>query len=446
MEVNPSHSLRARLFWLLLLSIVLVAVTQSYIAYRTVLNQTDAVFDYHMQQMIVALRPALPATPTLGADKAEQKKAEGDFLIRIWKSDGTRVFDSTGKAALPQLAKLGFSNVNAGGTTYRVLSVQVESQTIQVAQDLAVRSAMAKKIALRTIAPIALMAPVLIFLAFWVVTRSLSPVSRVRRQVAERQVSDLSPINETGLPDEISPLVKELNLLLTRVRDAFETQQHFVADAAHELRSPLAALKLQTHGLQHARDDASRDVAIRRLAAGIDRATRLVEQLLILARQESSAGDAQKPQSISLADTCRTVLTEIATMALERKIDIGLGHADDVRIDGYPEALRILVRNLLDNAVKYSPAGGRVDVEVRAASSVVELSVDDSGPGIPAEHRARVLDRFYRLHDGGTVGSGLGLAIVKSIAEHHGAELSLTDSASLGGLRVVVRFPMSRAA
>lgn len=438
----PSHSLRARLLWLLLGSIAFVAAAQFLIAYRTALSEADDIFDYHMQQMAMALRVSPPLSSS-GVTVEQRREAEGgDFLIQIWTTNGIRIFDSMESEALPQLAVLGFSNVKARGKTYRVLSVQTASQIIQVAQDEAARREIAGRLALRTAAPVALMAPVLMLLVLWVVSQSLLPVARVRRQVAERQASDLSPVSEAGLPDEIRPLVIELNLLFKRVQQAFEAQQHFVADAAHELRSPLAALNLQVQSLQRASSNEARELAVTRLSAGIDRATRLVEQLLVLARQEASVASGMKPTRVFLAAICRLALEDTIVVAQERSIDLGLSHADDVNIEGYAEALRILIRNLLDNAVKFSPQGGRIDLAVHAGDGAVELTVDDSGPGIPVEHRERVLDRFYRVNGSQAAGSGLGLAIVKSIVERHNAELALDESASLGGLRVKVRFPI----
>ena len=443
MSLIPSHSLRARLLGLLLACIVLVAAAQFFIAYRTALSEADDIFDYHMQQMALALRAGQPISSSGGMAERRGEAENGDFLIQIWTTDGVRIFESMDSQELPQLAVLGFSNVKARDKTYRVLSVQTASQTIQVAQDEAARREIAGRLALRTAAPIALMAPLLMLLMWWVVSQSLLPVARVRRQVAERQARDLSPVSESGLPDEIRPLVIELNLLFKRLQEAFEAQQHFVADAAHELRSPLAALKLQIQGLQRASGNEARGLAITRLSSGIDRATRLVEQLLVLARQEASMAAGMKPTLVSLAAICRLALEDMIAVAHERSIDLGLSHADATSIEGYPEALRILIRNLLDNAVKFSPQGGRIDLAVHAREGAVELAVDDSGPGIPLEYRERVLDRFYRVDGSRTAGSGLGLAIVKSVAERHGAELALDDSVGLGGLRVTVRFPAS---
>jgi two-component system OmpR family sensor kinase len=449
-----THSLRGRLLWFLLAAITMAAIAQALIAYRSALSDADQIFDYHMQQMAMSLRSS--ATLTNKAADAGADPENDDLVVQVWTPDGAQVFRSLSRAALPQRAVLGFSNVKANNTTYRIFSVQTSNQTVQVAQDMAVRQRMAGTLALRTVGPIAVMAPILMLVVWWVVSGSLAPVSRVKRQVAARQADDLSPVSENDLPDEVLPLVHELNLLFGRMRTAFEAQQHFVADAAHELRSPLAALKLQVLSLERAQDETARAVAIGRVTAGIERATRLVEQLLVLARQEGAADGRRVP--VSLTDLVKRTLGDMAGLAQARQIDLGLHHADDVSVDGQPDALIILLRNLVDNAIKYTPAGGTVDIELRrvaapaaangksAAAARVLLSVDDSGPGIPPEERERVFSRFYRVPGSPAGGSGLGLAIIKSIAEGHGAVLTLGQSERLGGLAVKVDFPETAGA
>ncbi len=432
-------SLRARLLIFLLAAIVLAAGTQAFVAYRTVLKEADQIFDYHMQQMALSLRAGLP--PSAAVSGLSDGEENFEFVVQVWTAEGVLVFESAAQAALPQRAVLGFSNVRARGTTYRVYSLQARSLVIQVAQDMAARRHMAGTLALRTVGPIALAAPLLMLVVWWVVSRSLAPVARVRGQVAARQADDLSPVSESGLPEEVRPLVHELNLLFDRVRRAFEAQKHFVADAAHELRSPLAALKLQVQGLQRAPDEATREVAVNRLAAGIERATRLVEQMLALARQEASAAAGTPPEAVELQEVARLALSDAIAAAQARRIDIGIASAHAARVQGRPEALRTLLRNLLDNAVKYTPEGGRVDIRIAQQAGGAELVVEDSGPGLPDEERERVLDRFYRAGEPQAPGSGLGLAIVKSIADQHGATLDIGRSESLGGLRVRLLFP-----
>jgi two-component system OmpR family sensor kinase len=435
-------SLRARLLWFLLAAIVAAAGIQGFIAYRTVLGEADDIFDHHMRQMALSLRAGLPPSATVGGLGTLGAGEENfEFVVQIWTANGLRVFESAPQTALPQRAVLGFANVQARGATYRVFSMQAGPLVIQIAQDMAARRRMAGALALRTVGPIALAAPLLMLVVWWVVSLSLAPVARVRRQVARRQADDLSPLSESELPEEVQPLVHELNLLFDRVRKAFEAQRHFVADAAHELRSPLAALKLQVQGLQRAADAPARELAAARLAAGIDRATRLVEQMLALARHEASAASLAERENVDLTELARLAISDAIAAAQARRIDVGVARADRVHVTGQPEALRMLLRNLLDNAVKHTPEGGRVDVGIAAVAGGAELSVEDSGPGIPTAERERVLDRFYRSSESQTPGSGLGLAIVKSIADLHGATVTLERSDALGGLRAAVRFP-----
>jgi two-component system OmpR family sensor kinase len=444
MNVKVTHSLRGRLLWYLLAAITIAAVAQASIAYRTALQDADQIFDYHMQQMALSLRSRVPLTSAEAGDHVETPlSGSDDMVVQVWSPDGVQVFRSASHARLPQRAVLGFSNVRANGTTYRIFSIQTDNQTVQVAQDLAVRRSMAGNLALRTLGPIAVMMPILMLVVWWVVSGSLDPVARVRRQVASRQADDLSPVSENGLPDEVRPLVQELNLLFGRVRTAFDAQQNFVADAAHELRTPLAALKLQAQSLERADSLEARKVAVGRLTAGIERATRLVEQLLVLARQEANAAPRQ---AVDMAGVARRAVADLIGVAQARHIDLGLQRADAAEVQGQPDALMILLRNLVDNAIKYTPSGGTVDVSVAAQAGEVIVLVEDSGPGIPPAERERVFDRFYRVPGSDAAGSGLGLAIIKSIAERHGAKLTLGESARLGGLEARVTFPVCRDA
>lgn len=442
--MRMTHSLRGRLLWFLLAAIIMAALAQASITYRSALYDADQIFDYHMQQMALSLRSGAPLSNQLQEGPIADP-VNNDLVVQVWTPDGVQVFRSLSRAPLPQRAVLGFSNVKANGTTYRIFSVQTSSQTVQVAQDMAVRQQMASSLALRTMGPIAVMAPILMLVVWWVVSGSLAPISRVRTQVAARQADDLSAVSAEGLPDEVRPLVQELNLLFGRVRTAFDAQQHFVADAAHELRSPLAALKLQVLSLERADNLEARQLAVTRLTAGIERATRLVEQLLVLARQEASAANGNQLQPVELDELVKRTLGDLAGVAQARKIDLGLHHLDAAAVAGQPDALIILLRNLVDNAIKYTPSGGRVDLDLRRQADKVSLAVEDSGPGISPEERERVFNRFYRVPGSEAGGSGLGLAIIKAIAERHGATMRLEQSARLGGLGVVVEFPLPPA-
>jgi two-component system OmpR family sensor kinase len=263
--------------------------------------------------------------------------------------------------------------------------------------------------------------------------------------VGTRRADALEALPTAGIPDEAQPLVRAVNSLLERLDQALSAQRAFVADAAHELRTPLAALQIQLQLCERAGDEATRQAAMAELRGGLTRATHMVQQLLTLARQAPGADTAAPRTRVVLGEVARQSLADHAPLARARHIDLGADGLDDkLAVLGDAAALRTLAGNLIDNAIRYTPDGGRVDVSVTThdsgATAAPYLCVDDSGPGIPPDERERVLDRFYRPAGQAQPGSGLGLAIVHSIAERHGAHLML-DASPLGGLRITVGFP-----
>lgn len=447
MEHRATHSLRARLLLLLFGAVVSTACLQAYVAYRTSLDETNEIFDYQMERIALSLRAGLPSTGLPNYRFRGSKDESFDFIVQVSTLNGRTIFQSVPGSALPREASPGLSTFDARGTTYKLFSLFYEGQLIQVAQDRAARRELARKLAFKAVFPIFVMVPLLLLFVWLVVNASLTPVDRVRKQVASRHADELEALSEDGLPDEIYPLVHELNLLFQRVRKAFEAQKNFIADAAHELRSPLSALKLQAEVLRRASDEATRTLAFNRLSAGVDRATRLVEQLLVLARHQAAPSDVDLAESIDLTELVQASLADTWGYATARKLDMGLTAADSCSVLGHREALKILVRNLLDNAIKYTPEGGTVNVAVVAIGVTTVLTVEDSGPGIPTVERARVFDRFYRATaaQGSGSGSGLGLAIVKTITDMHAATIAVDAAKALGGLKITVTFPEAMA-
>ncbi|OZI59784.1 ATP-binding protein [Bordetella genomosp. 11] len=443
MKIPLGSSLRGRLIFFLFAAIFVAALVQGIVAYRNILQQTDEIFDAQLQRTATSLTAGdglLSAAPSGPAGSVP----EDSLIIQIWTADGARLFKSASGKLLPDPVMLGFSTVKAGAATYRVYAMATPFQVTQVAQDMAVRQKTARALALRSVGPIAAAAPLLMIVVWWVVGASLRPVRRTRDELAKRQPEALSPVGETGLPDEIRPLVHELNLLLDRTRQAFAAQKRFVGDAAHELRSPLAALRLQLQALQRPGDEAARRIAVDRLAAGIERASRLIEQLLSMARHDAAATQVP-PRRVELVQLMRQAISDILPDANAKAMDIGMEGVPEAWVRADPDALALLARNLLDNAIKYTPAEGRIDVCIETYGEAVTLIVDDSGPGIPPAERERVFDRFYRAQNHDAVGSGLGLSIVEAVARRHDAAIFLEDAPRLGGLRVRVRFPLSFA-
>jgi two-component system OmpR family sensor kinase len=260
-----------------------------------------------------------------------------------------------------------------------------------------------------------------------------------------RRPDDVEPVAVDGLPDEVRPVAEALNDLLARLRAALGRERAFLADAAHELRTPLTALDLQAQAVVDARDD-DRDAAIGRLRAGVARVARLVEQLLALAREQDGVAPLAVP--VDLDELLRRTVADFVPLAEAAGIDLGIEAAEAVRVSGDADALRRLLGNLLDNAVRYTPAGGRVDVVVARETGPpprAVVAVTDSGPGIPADQRERVFDRFHRVPGTAATGSGLGLSLARSIAGRHGGQVELEDGPGGRGLRAVLRLPATEA-
>jgi len=439
-------SLRARLLAWLLAGVVFVGAAGGWIVYRNALSEAGAFFDYHLRQTALILRDQ--PVEYLLAPQFPPADAAYDFVVQVWSLDGVRVYLSRPHAVLPQITTLGFATVSTSEGRWRVFGVQALTKVIQVAQPMSVRQQRAAELALQTLKPFALLLPVLALLIWLAVGRALEPLQRLTALVKARRVNALDALPDTRLPDEVQPLVSALNDLLGRLRASLERERAFMADAAHELRTPLTALHLQMGMLARASGDAERAAAMEILSAGVQRAIRLVEQMLALARQEPRA-EAQRV-AVRLDDLAREIVAELVPLADAGRIDLGVSAAQPASVRGDPDALRTLLRNLVDNAVRYTPAGGRVDVsvvgEAAGDTSAARLTVSDDGPGIPAAERARVFDRFYRRAGTAPPGSGLGLSIVKTIAEAHGATITLGDGPSGKGLSVTVSFPPQAAA
>lgn len=432
------RSIRARLLLWLLGAVLLSGLGGGWLIYRNALEEANAFFDYQLRQTALTLRDqsfqyAVP--PDVNVNEPGY-----DFVVQVWSLEGVRIYLSQPHAVLPGITTLGFSNVDTSGGQWRVFGVQARRQVIQVAQPVAVRSAQAARLALRTLVPFASFVPLLGIAIWFLVGFALRPLDRLAATVGTRDPRTLEPLPAESLPDEARPLVASLNTLLARLQTVLQRERAFIADAAHELRTPLTALRLQVEAIDKADDVAERSRAVQQLVAGVERASRLVEQLLSLARQDP--GNERAPVPVSLDRIAADVIAEMVPLADRKPVDLGMDESGTVEIRGDADSLRTLVRNLIDNAIRYTPAGGKVDVAVLRAQDAVTLQVTDTGPGIAPGDRGRVFDRFVRLGQSGTIGSGLGLAIVKAIAESHGATVTLGDGPMGIGLRVEVRFPV----
>ncbi len=424
------RSIRRTLLATLLIAVAAVTLAAAFFVYRSARQEMDAIFDYQLRQLALSLR-----IPPAAGDTSR----ELDYVIEIWDVTGQKLYQSRPGMALPGLAHAGFATVRSPTGDWRVYSTQLAGLIIEVGQPMRVREELAFAASLRTLAPVLLVLPLLAFLVWRSVGRALAPLDHLARAVGSRTAAMLEPLAESAAPEEALPLVRSLNELLRRLGAALDAQRAFVADAAHELRTPLAALQLQLQLVERAGSAEERSAALGDLRGGLTRATHAVQQLLTLARAEPEAAAAVLAGRVALPEIVAEVLAEQSILAEAKGIDLGAtDSAKEAVVEGDPGALRTLLANLVDNAIRYTPPGGRVDVAAAVSDGRPYLQGADTGPGIPEADRARVFDRFYRRAAG--PGSGLGLAIVKAIAERHSATVSLRDTEG-GGLTIRVEFP-----
>lgn len=447
-------SLRRTLLVTLLGGILLVTALSGYATYRAARGEIDQLMDYQLRQLALSLRDQHLASGFVEPLAAPDETL--DVVIQIWDMQGVRLYLSHPHSALPTLAQFGYSTTDSREGFWRVYALPMPDHVIQVAQRLSVRSRLAANAALQTALPTVAAVPLLGVLIWLLVTRGLRPLQSLTRDIHARRPDALEPLDPRAAPAEVAPLVDALNALLARLDRALTAQREFIADAAHELRTPLAALQIQLQLAEQADSAAAREDAFADFRAGLTRTLHLVQQLLTLARLEPGADDPAGasatsglavPSPVALAPLVRDALVAHAPLAQSRGINLGAGALDDAARVAAPAAdVGVLLTNLVSNAVKYAADRGRVDVSATRAPggdgrAAVVLCVDDDGPGIPEAERQRVFDRFYRrAADTATPGSGLGLAIVQRVATRAGATVSL-DASPLGGLRVRVAFP-----
>lgn len=431
------RSINRRLLALLIGGYLTIAILACAAVYFTALDELDEVFDYQLVQVARAFsrhgNAPLPSSIS--------REDEAQLIVQVWSGKRLTYANPTG-ANISQQA-VGFHTVFSGAHKWRVFVLRNAVRTIQVAQPISARREIGFSFALRAIIPLLLAIPLFALFVWLSVRYGLSPLNRIAEEVKLRTPSELKTFSLDGIPSEILPLVTQLNFFLERLSAALETQKRFVADAAHELRTPLAALALQLRVLERSSSQEERVESISSLKNGISRAAHLVSQLLALARLEPQS--PREFTELRLDEAAREIVAERARIAEQHGVDLGVSESEAITIMGEIESIRALIANLVDNAVRYTQPGGIVDVAVRHGESGALIEVIDSGPGIPPEEREHVFERFYRCPGSGPVGSGLGLAIVKSALERHGGNITLTDGPEGRGLRVVVEIPCSLA-
>ncbi|MDQ7742876.1 ATP-binding protein [Hydrogenophaga pseudoflava] len=439
------RSIRSRLLLWLISSVLITTLVVGYLTARLTWSGFNNVRNMGLEQIAQTVMrhdeaaPAQPSAPLPSTALADDDLDQ--FVSQIWEHSGQLVYSSLADIG-PPLQSPGHHIVTWQGQSWRVYTQAHDRRIVQVAVTTKIRRQHFYSLTPWLLVPLVLLVLVLAVLTSTGVDRVLLPLEQLRSDIARSNPEGLQPIDTSGLPAEVAPLADTLNQLLARIEHMLNHQRRFLADAAHELNTPLAVVKLQAQLVRRAKP-GEWDIALDQLDAGIERASRLSFQLLQLARLEPEGQTAQL-QALRLDDLLREAVAGFSARAEQQGSDLGLVHADPVVLIGDPHALRTLVDNLIGNALTHNPGPVRIDVGLHTEGAHAVLEVSDNGSGIAPEDRARVLERFVRLSPGDGKGSGLGLSIVGEIAALHGGTVALDDAPG-GGLTVRVRLPLAEA-
>ncbi len=443
------HSIRRKLLITLIGALLAAGFTTAAATFFSAQTEFNKFLDTHLKETAESL--AQSVTHSFPLADPDHLTIIGDaqsyhIVVQVYDSANNTVWQREDQPYLPLPDAPGFANAKLNGVNWRTYSTPAGPLIITVGQDTAVRTELAASSAFRVLQPLCLLLP-FIAIAVWIVVGSgLAPLEKTARSVARRSPTSLEPISTKGLPLELAGLVSAINHLLDRLRESLSAQQRFASDAAHELRTPLTALKLQVQLAQRAKTDEAREKSLMRLNEGINRATRLVQQLLTLARLDPDS--TKHPAStIKLDSLAHSVCEDMTPIASQKSITV-TAVTEPASTEGLEDAVRLMMTNLTDNAVRYTPEGGRIEIRTRtdADTDGAVIEICDNGPGIAPEERERVFDRFYRALGTKTSGTGLGLAIVKRIVDIHHGTIAIDDGLDGRGTTFRIRLPKLGAA
>jgi two-component system OmpR family sensor kinase len=440
-------SIQLRLSLVLSLAILVMAAVAGTVAFFSARHEAHKLQDNILYQIAGVSRQQ----PITGVRVLHLRDRDDETQVLVWplQPDQPSLHvpkDGDDALTLPNDLKTGRHTLALGHETYRiVVPSAVDGQRIAVAQETHFRDKSATNSAFRTVMPFLAFVPILVIIVILLVRGMFRPIAALSASIDRRDDQDLRPVGDHQLPTEVRPFARAIDRLLERVGQSMEAQRRFVADAAHELRSPMTALSLQAERFTQTDMTPEAHARLAELRAGIERVRKLLNQLLALARAQSPAAHA--PTLVSVQQTFRRALEDLMPLSEARHIDIGMEEIQDARIRVNELELITLVKNLLDNAIRYTPEGGHVNLAVTQDAESVTLHVSDTGPGIAPAERERVFDPFYRILGSGQTGSGLGLVIVRTIVHRLGADITLdfTDPDHQRGLHVSVRFPVQAA-
>lgn len=440
-------SIRNQLLLILFIVLTIAWILVTVITYLESQHEVEEVFDSQMAQSAAVLSQltSLHLDDTIKENKLEKEfyghRYEKKLAFQIWE-DKQLVLRSANVPALPLANSPGYSDQTIGTERWRVFSLNINNKNIYVAEKHEVREELIGEITLQSLYPLTLALPVLGLLIWISLGQALKPLRKLAAEIALRSSNNLEPVaGQTNIPSEISPIISSLNQLFMQVKLAFEREKRFTSDASHELRTPLASIKIQAQVALRAEDNEQRQHALKQIVESVDRTSHLVEQMLTLARLDPDVA-AEQLTDVNLSQLIQDVKSEFIKHAENKSISLTVEETDDdVIVSGHDSALAILLRNLLSNAINYSPKGSAITIKLNTEKNNIKLMVTDTGPGIPAEERSEMFSRFRRGENAQyQQGSGLGLSIVKRIAELHNADIDVFDNPSGQGTCIAIIF------
>ncbi len=436
--MQSQYSLKKRLIIYVSVFSIALGCLLIFSAYRIALQEINEVLDAQMQNLAERVAQHDPEPVQSQFDQAKHYHEE-DLFVDVWSYAREEHKTHAMNLLVHPVKKAGFYTHKTAQGVWHTYVLPLKNYQVQVSQQQSTRQHLALELAGSMFIPYLLFMPCVIWGLSWIISRSLQPLDDFKAELAQRDSEELSAIQSNAYPLEIVPTITEMNHLFERISSAQQEQRQFIADAAHELRTPITALNLQMQILLKQFPDAQE---LQNLSKGLIRIQHLVSQLLNLAKQDASILKVETKQHFSLNQVAVNCVEQLINLAMQKEIDLGMERQEDVLLFCQESAVHSIIFNLIDNAIKYTPSHGVVNVSVFKQDGFAMIQVEDSGPGIASELYEKILKRFYRVHHHLEIGSGLGLSIVDKATERLGGKISFSKSASLGGLQVNVQLPL----
>lgn len=438
MKLSKQYSLKKRLIWGTSVFSLLLGCLLIFTAYKIALHEVDEILDTQMQYM-AERSTTQPLTTITSKIELHRTYHEEDLLVDIWAyKDQSHLWHQT-HLLIPPVKQAGFYTQETPQGKWRVYVIPLKDYQIQVSQQEQVRKNFAWELAGSMFVPYVLLLPFAIIILAFIISLSLKPLEDFKAELRSRDSDGLAPIDSQDYPQELIPTIEEMNHLFGRIQQAQAEQKQFIADAAHELRTPVTALNLQTKILM---SQFPEHEALINLSKGLARIQHLVTQLLALAKQDVGLNLIEPNTEFRLNDVALNCVEQLVNLAMQKEIDLGFERNDVIEMNSLESTIHSIIFNLIDNAIKYTPNQGIINISVYSdQDNFACVQIEDCGVGIDPENYDKVLKRFYRVHHHLEVGSGLGLSIVDKAIQRLGGTLQLSRSIDLGGLSVLVRLP-----